>query len=117
MLWFGALSTCFSKSGYVMQRVTILPAHASMQAFAALCWDERPVTFKSEDEEQLWRFMLRRAGMHRVDFLQVLRRGCFKRIQAGGSVIDLEHDEVSLFLMVEVRVDPLIRASPLMLYT
>ena len=47
--------------------------------------------------------MLRRAGMHRVDFLQVLRRGSFKRINAGDSIIDLERDEVSLFLMIEVR--------------
>lgn len=47
--------------------------------------------------------MLRRAGMHRVDFLQVLQRGSFKRIQAGDSILDLEHDDVSLFLMIEVR--------------
>ncbi len=69
-----------------------------------LCWDERPVTLKSEDEEQLWRFFMRRSGMHRVDFMQVLRRGQFVRASAGQSIFDIETDEVSLYLVIEVCV-------------
>lgn len=36
-----------------------------------LVFDERRIGFKSEDEEQLWRYMYRRGGMPRLEFKQV----------------------------------------------
>jgi len=36
-----------------------------------LVWDERPISFRSEDEEQLWRFFYRRCGMGRLEMKQV----------------------------------------------
>ena len=31
-------------------------------AFFCLAWDERPISFASEEEEQLWRLFYRRSG-------------------------------------------------------
>ncbi len=45
-------------------------------ALCRLLLDERPIHFKSEDEEQLWRFFYRRAGMGRLEFKQVGWRSC-----------------------------------------
>lgn len=39
-----------------------------------LVWDERPIRFRSEDEEQLWRFMYRRCGMGRLEMKQARAR-------------------------------------------
>lgn len=39
-----------------------------------LVWDERPIRFQSEDEEQLWRFMYRRCGMGRLEMKQARAR-------------------------------------------
>ena len=37
--------------------------------------DERPIKFKTEDEEQLWRFFYRRSGMGRLEMVEVGRSG------------------------------------------
>lgn len=57
-----------------------LPSHAPRSvlcllfhgySLGRLVWDERPISFRSEDEEQLWRFFYRRCGMGRLEMKQV----------------------------------------------
>ena len=40
-----------------------------------LIWDERPIFFASEDEEQLWRLFYRRSGMGRLEMRIALKLG------------------------------------------
>lgn len=40
-------------------------------AAAQLLWDERRISFDSDDDEQVWRFFLRRSGMGRLEMLEV----------------------------------------------
>lgn len=39
-----------------------------------MLWDERRISFRTEDEEQLWRLFYRRSGMQRLEFKQA--SGC-----------------------------------------
>ena len=42
-----------------------------------LLYDERQIGLRNEEEERMWRFFLRRSGMERLEFLEVIRRGQF----------------------------------------
>ena len=42
-----------------------------LYALCQLVRDERVIRFRSDDEEQLWRFFYRRSGMGRLEFKQV----------------------------------------------
>lgn len=54
-------------------------------ALGRLLLDERPIKFRSEDEEQLWRFFYRRGGMRRLE-MQEVGGGC-PRIHTANSVL------------------------------
>lgn len=41
----------------------------------SLIWDDRPICFPSEDEEQMWRLFYRRSGMGRLEFKNALKLG------------------------------------------
>jgi len=63
--------------------------------------DERPIHFKTEEEERTWRFFYRRSGMKRLEFEQVVRRGDFVTIKAGESIVGLHEHLQSFFLLIE----------------
>ncbi|KAL4430842.1 hypothetical protein ABPG75_006098 [Micractinium tetrahymenae] len=66
-----------------------------------LLFDERRIRFKSEDEEQLWRFMYRRGGMPRLEFKQVLKYGRWQRVAAGQPIIRGSQAHLRFFVLVE----------------
>ena len=68
-----------------------------------LLWDERPVRFASEDEEQLWRFFYRRSGMGRLEMQQVLRYGGWRRVAAGEPILRGHEARLNFCLLVEGR--------------
>ena len=68
-----------------------------------LLWDERPVRFASEDEEQLWRFFYRRSGMGRLEMKQVLRYGGWRHVAAGDAILRGHEARLNFCLLVEGR--------------
>ena len=66
-----------------------------------LILDERRIKFKTEDEEQLWRFFYRRSGMGRLEMKQVLKFGHWQRVKAGDLILDPIGACSTLCLMVE----------------
>lgn len=66
-----------------------------------LLWDERPIKFKTEDEEQLYRFFNRRGGMERMEMQIVLRKGSWRRIKAGEVILTPVQACTTLVLLVE----------------
>lgn len=82
------------------------------QALSRLLYEERSVAFDSENDEQLWRLFMRRAGMHRVDFLEVVKRGTFRRVAKGDVIYDVTRNDITLHLMVEVNA-PMLWCVPL----
>lgn len=71
---------------------TVLWAAASgtlhLVALVRLLLDERPVRFKTPEEEQLWRFFYRRSGMGRLEMSAVLRYGRWRHVAAGDVILD-----------------------------
>ena len=55
-------------------------------SLARLVWDERPISFRGEDEEQLWRFFYRRCGMGRLEMKQVRQLCCEGGVKPDKSV-------------------------------
>ncbi len=80
------------------------PPPPPKQALSRLLFEERTIRFKTTDDEQLWCFFMRRSGMHKVDFLEVLKRGSYRRIAKGDTIYDVERDDITLYLMIEVRM-------------
>lgn len=70
-------------------------------ALCRLVYDERPIKFKTPDEEQLWRFFYRRSGMKRLEMLQVLKYGRWVRVEAGQPILGPKDSKVRLCLLVE----------------
>lgn len=70
-------------------------------ALVRLILDERRITFKTDDEEQLWRFFYRRSGMGRLEMKQVLKFGRWRRVKAGEVILDPVGACSNLCLMVE----------------
>ncbi|PRW58379.1 hypothetical protein C2E21_2934 [Chlorella sorokiniana] len=70
-------------------------------SLARLVWDERPVGFRSEDEEQLWRFFYRRCGMGRLEMKQVLRYGRWVRVPAGQAIMSGTDAHLRFYVLVE----------------
>jgi hypothetical protein len=70
-------------------------------ALGRLLYDERSIRFKTEDEQQLWRFFYRRSGMQRLEFKQVLKRGRWLRVPAGRLLLTPVDASRSLCLLVE----------------
>lgn len=70
-------------------------------AFLRLLADERGISFKSEDEEQLWRFFHRRSGMGRLEFKQVIKAGNWHWYQEGDVILDPLTSCTKVCLLVE----------------
>ena len=70
-------------------------------ALVRLLLDERRITFKNEDEEQLWRFFYRRSGMGRFEMKQVLKLGRWRRVAKGDVILNPIQSCSRLCLMVE----------------
>jgi hypothetical protein len=70
-------------------------------ALIRLLADERPIKFRNEEEEQLWRFFYRRSGMGRLEMKQALRFGRWRRINAGEVILDPLAACCRLCLMIE----------------
>jgi hypothetical protein len=70
-------------------------------AAARLLADGRPVRFRSEDEEKLWRFVNRRGGIGRLEMREVLRRGRWLRVRAGAPILSACEACTKLCLLVE----------------
>jgi hypothetical protein len=70
-------------------------------ALIRLLADERPIKFKTEEEEQLWRFFYRRSGMGRLEMQQALQYGRWRRIHAGEVILDPLAACSRLCLMIE----------------
>ena len=62
--------------------------NALLHGFGAyrLIRDERSVALRNEEEERVWRFFFRRAGMERLEFREVVRRGEFHTVAAGETI-------------------------------
>ena len=82
---------CWGVLGFVMNGIVVV----------LLLRDERPVHFKTKEEERTWRFFYRRSGMKRLEFEQVVRRGEFVTIKAGESIIGLHEHLQSFFLLID----------------
>ena len=39
-----------------------------LHGLLSLCWDERCVKLRTEDDEEVWRLMFRRGGMQRLEY-------------------------------------------------
>jgi hypothetical protein len=70
-------------------------------ALFRLLLDERPIKFKNEEEEQLWRFFYRRSGMGRLEMQQAFRFGRWRRINTGEVILDPLAACSRLCLMIE----------------
>lgn len=70
-------------------------------ALVRLILDERRIRFKTDDEEQIWRFFYRRSGMGRLEMKQVLKFGRWRRVKAGEVILDPIAACSSLCLMIE----------------
>lgn len=68
-------------------------------------WDERPIRFRSEDEEQLWRLFHRRSGMYRLEMSECLRYGRWARYAAGDVIVTPGASHLRLHLVVEGLVE------------
>lgn len=92
-----AVVVCVARRCYHMSNHQI-----PLQALSRLLFEERSVTFADANDEQLWRFFFRRAGMHRVDFLEVVKRGQYRRVAKGDVIYDVTQHDITLHLMIEV---------------
>ncbi|GAB4817869.1 hypothetical protein N2152v2_004915 [Parachlorella kessleri] len=72
-----------------------------LYALCQLVRDERVIRFRSDDEEQLWRFFYRRSGMGRLEFKQVLKYGSWVRVPAGKRILGARDSRLRIFLLVE----------------
>ncbi|PRW45226.1 blood vessel epicardial substance isoform X1 [Chlorella sorokiniana] len=70
-------------------------------AMLQLMWDERPIKFAGEEQEQLWRYFNRRCGMGRLEMQQVLKRAQRAEYQAGEVILDSTACHTTLVLLVE----------------
>jgi hypothetical protein len=70
-------------------------------AFFRLLWDERTIRFRSENEEQLWRFFSRRGGMGRLEMQQALKYGRWVRVPAGQLIAQGPEARLRFFVLVE----------------
>lgn len=75
-----------------------------LNAFLQLVWDERPIKFASDDEEQLWRLFLRRGGMGRLEMKQALKHGRWVRVHAGEVFARGAEARLHFYVVVEGRV-------------
>ena len=66
-----------------------------------LLMDERPISFKTDDDEQLYRFFYRRGGMGKTEMYEVWKRGKWTRIAAGNAVLEGNRSVDTLMLLVE----------------
>lgn len=57
-------------------------------AIAQLLYDERPITFKDEDERQIAVYLLRRGGMQAMEASIALSHGNFRTIRKGECILD-----------------------------
>lgn len=69
--------------------------------FLQLLWDERPIKFRNEDEEQLWRFFYRRGGMGRLEVNQILKMGRFERFKPGEMIVSPHQSSRKLCILIE----------------
>jgi len=51
------------------------PGLLHLHGMLSLIWDERPIKFESQDEEEMWRLFYRRSGMGRLEFKHALKLG------------------------------------------
>mmetsp|Transcript_34790 Transcript_34790/g.77358 ORF Transcript_34790/g.77358 Transcript_34790/m.77358 type:complete len:473 (+) Transcript_34790:167-1585(+) len=72
-------------------------------AMVKLVMDELPVKFQGENDEALWRFFLRRSGMGRLEFKEVLKRGEWVRVKKGERIVSHTEAYEYLYLLVEGR--------------
>jgi hypothetical protein len=62
-------------------------------------WDERPITFRDEDEESVWRCMLRRCGMARME-CKLMQDCCQWRTFEPGQVIYLDGQDIPVLNLI-----------------
>ncbi|GAB4815350.1 hypothetical protein N2152v2_002396, partial [Parachlorella kessleri] len=97
--WAGfTVTNSVSVDGIIWSGVCLL-----LHGFALfrLLFDERRITFRLEDEEQLWRFFYRRSGMGRLEMKQVLKHGRWLRVPAGQRILCKGDSRSMLCLLVE----------------
>lgn len=69
----GMCSTCVQYTAHPCCRLRATGCPCSPAGLLQLIWDERPIRFASEEQEQLWRYFNRRCGMGRLEMQQVSR--------------------------------------------
>jgi len=70
-------------------------------AIVQLLWDERPISFASEDEEQLYHFLYRRGGCEGLEAKAIISRGSFRRVPANEMILNPVEATPRLVLLIE----------------
>jgi hypothetical protein len=70
-------------------------------AIFRLLYDERPIKFKDEDEKQMRAFFARRGGMGKMEVKEVLKKGRFRRVKKGETILDKLQSVDHLGLLIE----------------
>jgi hypothetical protein len=97
--WPGYTPTgTYSIDGIVWSGINLI---VHLAAILRLLWDERPIHFSTDDEDQLARFLYRRGGFEAMEAQEVIRRGEFKKYHAGEVILNAVEATEKVVLLIE----------------
>lgn len=92
--WSGSISL----DGLIWSSINCLVHFA---AILQLLWDERPISFTSEDEQQVYHFLYRRGGCEGLEAKAIISRGTFRRVPANEMILNPVEATKKLVLLIE----------------